>query len=157
METSQTPESDRKYTATWQAVQPLRVSMGFVLFGPKFKNAHIQFYTYRVMFLTMPTWFLKNYTVCLKEKQQTLQSDFSLWGEGGKSARSDCLALNSGFSFESWTSSYVIEQVTCFSMPQFSSSVKWEGILSTWEVLRLVPHTCKHSRNVAGSFIICYC
>lgn len=92
-----------------------------------------------------------------KRKQQTLQSDFSLWGEGGKSARSDCLALNSGSSFESWTSGYVIEQVTCFSMPQFSSSVKWEGILSTWEVLRLVPHTCKHSRNVAGSFIVCYC
>lgn len=49
-ETSQTPESDRKYTATWQAMQPLRVSVGFVLSGLKFKNAHIQFYTYRVCF-----------------------------------------------------------------------------------------------------------
>lgn len=50
IETSQTPESDRKYTATWKAMQPLRVSMGFVLSGPKFKNAYIQFYTYRVCF-----------------------------------------------------------------------------------------------------------
>lgn len=89
-----------------------------------------------------------------KRKQQTLQSDFSLGGEGGKSARSDCLALNSGSSFESWTSGYVIEQVTCFSMPQFSSSVKWEGIFSTWEVLRLVPHTCKQLKKCCWQF---YC
>lgn len=105
----------------------------------------------------MPTLFLKNYTVCLKENNKLFKVIFLWGGEGGKSARSDCVALNSRSSFESWTSGYVIEQVTCFSMPQFSSSVKWEGILSTWEVLRLVPHTCKHSRNVAGSFIICYC